>query len=84
MEEALTSQTQKNLYDNRRHDSLRDIVKQKKSEQKMNSFKVKKKDKRQDGDRVQQIQLNSKQIVAIYDQEEFASPPMSPSTDNNV
>ena len=84
MEEALTSQTQKNLYDNRRHDSLRDIVKQKKSEQKMNSFKVKKKDKRLDGDRVQQIQLNSKQIVAIYDQEEFASPPMSPSTDLNV
>ena len=86
MEQALTSQTQKNLYDNRQHDSLRDIVKQKKSEQKMNSFKVKKKDKdkRLSGDRVQQIQLNSKQIVAIYDQEEFASPPMSPSTDLNV
>ena len=32
MEQALTSQTQKNLYDNRQHDSLRDIVKQKKNE----------------------------------------------------
>ena len=84
MEEAFTTQTQKNLYDNRRHDSLRDIVKPKKNRSDINSFKVKKKDKRQDGERVQQIQLNSKQIVAIYDQEDLTSAQMSPSTDNNV
>ena len=55
MEEAFTTQTQKNLYDNRRHDSLREIVRLKDIRSDINSFKVKKKDKRLDGDRVQQI-----------------------------
>ena len=80
MEEVFTTQTQKNLQDNRRNDSLREVVRLKDIRSGINSFKDKKKGKRLDGDRVQQIQLNSKQIVAIYDQEEFASP----STDHNV
>ena len=67
MEEALTNQTQNNLHDNRRHDSLRDVERPKKFWSNIKTSKMKKQDKRQGSDRVQQIQLNSKQIVAIYD-----------------
>ena len=55
MEEAFTTQTQKILYDNRRNDSLREVVRLKDIRSDINSFKVKKKDKRLNGDRVQQI-----------------------------
>ena len=55
MEEVFTTQTQKNLYDNRRNDSLREVVRLKDIRSGINSFKDKKKGKRLDGDRVQQI-----------------------------